>query len=315
MSLSGDNRRYAAEFEAADTANYERRRDARWRRGGGAQRDLGDAYYEAYDDAQGETNSFMQRRSLLILAALVVVGGAGLMASAVSWRGAPAPAEIAAREASPAPAVAEAPVAAPEAAPQVAPVIIAPTAPAKSEAENNTGAAEAVAPSMQAPSMQAPSVQAPVAPSPATESMATIEALPAPVAAAPAAPAASVTALDPAPAIAEARADPAPVEAPKKPVVATPTQKASSAASENVDAKTAARCFVKVDGKVIAGHGCPVQHAGKRVVFALAGKPVTVTLNHGRVWSASMGGVSLGKVFKTGSCWGSERAYICESLP
>jgi len=206
MSVSEDHHRYAVEFEAADSAAYERTRDARWRRDGAAQHDPGDVYYEAYDDAQDETNadSFMQRRSLLILAALVVVGGAGLMASAVSWRGAPAPAEVAAPAPEPA-------VAALEAAPQAAPVIVAPTAPAEGEAENNTGAAEAVAPNIQAPNVQAPSVQAPseqasVTPSPATESMATIEALPAPVAAAPIAPAAPVTALDPAPTRAEARA-------------------------------------------------------------------------------------------------------------
>ena len=48
------------------------------------------------------------------------------------------------------------------------------------------------------------------------------------------------------------------------------------------------------------------------VTFALAEKPLTISHDHGRTWLATLGSGELGKVFKTGSCWGSKRAYICE---
>ena len=73
------------------------------------------------------------------------------------------------------------------------------------------------------------------------------------------------------------------------------------------------KCLVKVDRRVLIDRSCQVSwERQQRVTFALADKPLTISLDHGRTWLATLGSRDLGKVFKTGSCWGSKRAYICE---
>jgi hypothetical protein len=72
-------------------------------------------------------------------------------------------------------------------------------------------------------------------------------------------------------------------------------------------------CLVKVDGRVLINRSCQVSWTKQQqVTFALAEKPLTISHDHGRTWLATLGSRELGKVFKTGSCWGSKRAYICE---
>ncbi|MGA8169865.1 MAG: hypothetical protein WB816_03375 [Methylocystis sp.] len=73
------------------------------------------------------------------------------------------------------------------------------------------------------------------------------------------------------------------------------------------------KCLVKVDGRVLIDRSCLVSWTKQqRASFPVAGKPLTVSLDHGRTWRATLGSQELGKVFKTGSCWGSERVYACE---
>ena len=85
-------------------------------------------------------------------------------------------------------------------------------------------------------------------------------------------------------------------------------QEAKSRVSE-----ATSNCLVKVDGRVLINRSCQVSWTRQqRVTFALAENPLTISFDHGRTWLATLGSRELGKVFKTGSCWGSKRAYICE---
>lgn len=75
-----------------------------------------------------------------------------------------------------------------------------------------------------------------------------------------------------------------------------------------------AKCFVKVDGRVHANGSCRVLRTeGRKVTFELAGKPVTISFDHGRTWLATLGSRELGKVYRRGSCWASRQVYICEN--
>jgi len=77
--------------------------------------------------------------------------------------------------------------------------------------------------------------------------------------------------------------------------------------------ESTSKCLVKVDRRVLIDRSCQVSWTRQqRVTFALAEKTLTLSLDHGRTWLATLGSRELGKVFKTGSCWGSKRAYICE---
>jgi hypothetical protein len=72
-------------------------------------------------------------------------------------------------------------------------------------------------------------------------------------------------------------------------------------------------CLVKVAKRVLINRSCQVSWTRRqRVTFALGEKPLTISHEHGRTWLATLGNQELGKVFKTGSCWGSKRVYICE---
>jgi hypothetical protein len=73
-----------------------------------------------------------------------------------------------------------------------------------------------------------------------------------------------------------------------------------------------AKCFVKLAGRVQSSGACRVSHTDALVIFDLSGKALEITHSHGRVWTAQFGGRSLGKVFKTGACWGGKGFYACE---
>ncbi len=82
---------------------------------------------------------------------------------------------------------------------------------------------------------------------------------------------------------------------------------------EPAGARRQARCFVKVDGRVIFEHACPVlQPKQSTLMLDLGERPLVLSLGHGRTWTATLGGRSLGKVYKAGHCWGRRKeVYIC----
>lgn len=73
------------------------------------------------------------------------------------------------------------------------------------------------------------------------------------------------------------------------------------------------QCLVKVDGSVLFDRGCMLRQPGRSTfTFDAGGDDVVLTLERGRTWTASLGGRSLGKVYRTGNCWGRRReVYIC----
>ena len=73
------------------------------------------------------------------------------------------------------------------------------------------------------------------------------------------------------------------------------------------------KCFVKVDGQILFERGCMLRQSGRSKFTLNAGDDALVlTLERGRTWTASLGGRSLGKVYRTGECWGRRRqVYIC----
>ncbi|MBI1981547.1 MAG: hypothetical protein HYS63_08365 [Methylocystis sp.] len=73
------------------------------------------------------------------------------------------------------------------------------------------------------------------------------------------------------------------------------------------------QCLVKVDGQILFERGCKLRQPGRSTfTFDAGGDDVVLTLEHGRTWTASLGGRSLGKVYRIGECWGRRReVYIC----
>lgn len=74
----------------------------------------------------------------------------------------------------------------------------------------------------------------------------------------------------------------------------------------------AAKCFVKVAGRVLTSGNCRVSRKGAAVTFLHSGQPVTVSPRRGREWALTLGGRNIGTVYKVGDCWGSRRhTWIC----
>lgn len=73
------------------------------------------------------------------------------------------------------------------------------------------------------------------------------------------------------------------------------------------------QCFVKVDGRVLFERSCLLHKPTPSTLTLTSGKDaVVLKLDHGRTWSATLGGESLGPVYRTGQCWGRRReVYIC----
>lgn len=74
-----------------------------------------------------------------------------------------------------------------------------------------------------------------------------------------------------------------------------------------------AKCFVKVDGRILFERSCMLRQPRRSTLTLNAGDDaVVLTQDHGRTWTASLGGRSLGKVYRTGECWGRRRqVFIC----
>lgn len=104
----------------------------------------------------------------------------------------------------------------------------------------------------------------------------------------------------------------APVEA-AEPAASTRRAVESQAEEKPADEGRRTQCLVKVDGSVLFDRGCTLRQPGRSTfTFDAGGDDVVLTLERGRTWTASLGGRSLGKVYRTGNCWGRRREiYIC----
>lgn len=98
-------------------------------------------------------------------------------------------------------------------------------------------------------------------------------------------------------------------EAPAARTAARESQREDEPANEGRRAK----CFVKVDGRVLFERSCMLRQPRRSTLTLNAGDDaVVLTQDHGRTWTASLGGRSLGKVYRSGECWGRRRqVFIC----
>lgn len=248
---------------------------------------------------------------LYVVAAITLFAGGGLAAH-FAWKGAPAPradgatllqaetpttpARIARPTPAPAKETAQADIGTSAAsAVSVAPDVVAPPAPPISDSKD-----------IKQRLLEAQSAAAPLP-----------EPLPPPIARArtpdpaPVQESAPVGALDEAqPQVGVERA--APAEAAEPP--ASPRAAVASRTEEKPSNEARRRqCLVKVDGSVLFDRGCTLRQPSRSTVtFDAGGENVVLTLERGRTWTARLGDRSLGKVYRTGECWGRRReVYIC----
>lgn len=80
------------------------------------------------------------------------------------------------------------------------------------------------------------------------------------------------------------------------------------------DAGRPTPCFVKVGGRVLTKGNCKVSHKGASVTLTYAGSTITIAPSRGREWTLSVGGRTVGRVYKSGgACWGSRNhTWVCE---
>lgn len=87
--------------------------------------------------------------------------------------------------------------------------------------------------------------------------------------------------------------------------------KSASASEAGSDARTG-KCYVRISGRVLAKGGCQISRTAGAVSFQYSGQTLTLSLVKGKSWSATLGGKTIGTVYKSGSCWGSKNAYVCD---
>ncbi|PWB79564.1 MAG: hypothetical protein C3F11_20440 [Methylocystaceae bacterium] len=74
-----------------------------------------------------------------------------------------------------------------------------------------------------------------------------------------------------------------------------------------------ANCFVRVGGRVLVSGPCRIlREKDKSVTFELTDKPLVVSFQRSRTWTATLGDRELGKVYKRGDCWGGKGVYACD---
>lgn len=125
-------------------------------------------------------------------------------------------------------------------------------------------------------------------------------------------PAAARTSTPPEPAAPPAAA-PAPLaQAEPGSAEPSPPPKASPEPTAGLD-EYEARCFVKIDGRVLTAKVCRILKEKEReVIFEIEEGPLTIRLRQGRVWTARLKERDFGNVYKTGSCWGARGFYACD---
>lgn len=72
------------------------------------------------------------------------------------------------------------------------------------------------------------------------------------------------------------------------------------------------KCYVRISGRVLEGGACQISRQGGAVTFQYSGQTLTLSPVKGKTWSAALAGKKLGNVYKSGSCWASRSAYICD---
>ncbi|CCJ07235.1 hypothetical protein [Methylocystis sp. SC2] len=72
------------------------------------------------------------------------------------------------------------------------------------------------------------------------------------------------------------------------------------------------KCYVRISGRVLNSGACQISRKGGAVVFQYSGQTLTLAPARGKSWSVALGGKNLGNVYKSGACWGSKSAYICD---
>lgn len=73
-----------------------------------------------------------------------------------------------------------------------------------------------------------------------------------------------------------------------------------------------AKCYVRISGRVLEGRACQISRNGGAVTFQYAGQTLTLAPVKGKTWTATLSGKKLGSVYKSGTCWASRSAYVCE---
>jgi len=89
------------------------------------------------------------------------------------------------------------------------------------------------------------------------------------------------------------------------------TAKGAQESEAGSDAQTG-KCYVRVSGRVLAKGACQISRTAGAVTFQYSGETLTLSRIKGKSWSATLGGKTLGTVYKRGSCWVSRGAYVCD---
>jgi hypothetical protein len=121
------------------------------------------------------------------------------------------------------------------------------------------------------------------------------------------------SAYEAAPAAPAAVSPPAPVSE-RAAAPAAPAKAVAEAPKADTGGRMA-KCYFKLAGRVQSSAACRVDHSGQSVLFHLPGKPLEIVHENGRVWSATLGGRNLGRVYrnKDAPCWGAKGFYACEN--
>lgn len=106
-----------------------------------------------------------------------------------------------------------------------------------------------------------------------------------------------------------AEAPPAPTDA----LAMSEEPAATGRARESEGSGRMAHCYLKLGRRVQTSGSCRVQRMENSVILQLPGKPLEIAHAYGRVWTATLGGRNLGKVYRSGACWGARGFYACES--
>lgn len=71
---------------------------------------------------------------------------------------------------------------------------------------------------------------------------------------------------------------------------------------------------MKVGGRVLtSGANCRVSRKGQTLSLAFGSSGLAISPHKGREWTLTVAGRNVGKVYKSGSCWGSNHhTWICE---